>query len=89
MVAALRRHSDVALGNVLGSNVFNVFAILGGASLFGTIPIAPQILAQDVWICLGATLLVGVLLHSENRLTRSEGSLLLAAYVGYIAYLYI
>jgi cation:H+ antiporter len=89
VVAALRRHSDVALGNVLGSNVFNVFAILGGASLFAPIPVAPQILQVDVWICLAATLLVGVLLKSENRLSRSEGSLLLAAYVGYIAYLYV
>ena len=88
VVAALRRHSDVALGNVLGSNVFNVFAILGGAALFAPIPIAPEILAVDVWICLGVTLLVGVLLISEKRLSRSEGSLLLAAYVGYIAYLY-
>jgi cation:H+ antiporter len=88
IVAALRRHSDVALGNVLGSNVFNVFAILGAASIIEPIPFNPEILAVDVWICLAATLLVGVLLGSEKRLSRSEGSLLLAAYVGYIAYLY-
>ena len=73
VVAALRRHSDVALGNVLGSNVFNVFAILGGAALFAPIPIAPEILAVDVWICLGVTLLVGVPQRGQLASCRLHG----------------
>ncbi|MBB3066041.1 calcium/sodium antiporter [Limibacillus halophilus] len=88
IVAAIRRHSDVALGNVLGSNIFNVFAILGAASLITPIPFSPEIAQVDVWICIASTLLVGVLILSEKRLSRSEGSLLLAAYAGYIIYLY-
>jgi cation:H+ antiporter len=88
IVAALRRHSDVALGNVLGSNVFNVFGILGATALVKPIAFNPEIAAIDVWICIGATLLVGVLLQSEQRLSRSEGSLMIAAYLAYMAYLY-
>ena len=57
-MAALRRHAEVALGNVIGSNIFNLLGIIGVASLVGPIPVDPEILSFDLWIMLAASLLL-------------------------------
>jgi cation:H+ antiporter len=88
VVAAARRNSDIALGNVTGSNIYNILAILGLAALLGPVQIDPQIVQIDMWVMLGAT--VGLLLPLAfgNRMGRTYGLLLLAAYLGYVAYLF-
>ena len=58
VMAALRRHAEVALGNVIGSNIFNLLGIIGVASLVGPIPVDPEILSFDLWIMLAASLLL-------------------------------
>ena len=58
VMAALRRQADVALGNVIGSNMFNLLAIIGIASLVGPIPVDPEFLTFDLWVMLAASLLL-------------------------------
>lgn len=87
-IAAWRGHSDVALGNVIGSNIFNVLAILGITSSVIPLPIDPQFIAVDIWVMLGASALLPPLMLTGARLSRTEGGLFLGAYAAYIGWLY-
>ena len=84
MIAALRRHADVAVGNVLGSNIFNLLGILGVSALLQPLPVHARILQFDQWIMLGASLLLLLFLYTGRRLSRLEGGILVAAYCVYI-----
>lgn len=85
VVAAFRRQADVALGSVIGSNLFNLLGIIGVASLFGTIPISPGFLRFDFWVMIGATLLIAPFVFSQSRdMTRRYGFPLVALYAVYI-----
>lgn len=86
-VAALRGHSDVAIGNVIGSNIYNLLGILGVTALAYPLRIPPEIAAFDIWVMLAATVLLVVVAVSGWRITRREGGLLLSLYAGYIGYL--
>lgn len=83
-MAALRNQADVALGNVIGSNMFNLLGIIGVASLVGTIPVAPQFFAFDFWVMLGASLLLVPFVFFGMNLTRLWGVILSALYVSYL-----
>jgi len=85
VMAALRRQADVALGNVIGSNMFNLLAIIGVASLIAPIPVDPAFLRFDLWVMLGASLLIFPLVFLAKDLTRIWGVVLSALYLGYIA----
>ena len=85
VMAALRRQADVALGNVIGSNMFNLLAIIGVASLIAPIPVDPEFLTFDLWVMLGASLLIFPLVFLAKDLTRIWGVVLSALYLGYIA----
>lgn len=85
VMAALRRQADVALGNVIGSNMFNLLAIIGVASLIAPIPVDPEFLRFDLWVMLGASLLIFPLVFLARDLTRIWGVVLSALYLGYIA----
>ena len=58
VMAALRKQADVALGNVIGSNMFNLLAIIGITALVGRIPVDPQFLQFDLWVMLAASLML-------------------------------
>ena len=88
-VAALRRESDIALGNVVGSNIFNVLFILGATALVRPIHIAYRAVALNLWLMVGLSLLLLPLLLTGLRLGRREGGLLLVLYVFYVGYLYL
>ena len=85
VIAALRKHADVAVGNVLGSNIFNLLGILGVSAFLQPLPVHARVLQFDQWVMLGASLLLLLLLYTGRRLSRIEGGLLLFAYVVYIA----
>ena len=85
VVAALRGHGDVAIANVLGSNMINVLGILGATSLITTLPFAPEIRTIDLWVMAGSSVVLIPILVTGWRIARSEGLLLLAGYGGYIA----
>ena len=84
VMAALRRQADVALGNVIGSNMFNLLAIIGIAGLFGPIPVARGFLVFDLWVMLGASLVLVPFVMFCRDITRAWGAVLTAAYVAYI-----
>ncbi|MEW9919747.1 calcium/sodium antiporter [Marimonas sp. MJW-29] len=84
VMAALRRQADVALGNVIGSNMFNLLAIIGIASLVGPIGVDPAFLTFDLWVMLGASLLLIPFVFLKMDITRLWGIALSALYAVYI-----
>lgn len=84
VMAALRRQADVALGNVIGSNMFNLLAIVGLASLFGTIPVPPEMLRFDLWVMLAASVLLAPFVFLKWPLNRAWGIVFVAVYAAYI-----
>ncbi|MCC5874426.1 MAG: calcium/sodium antiporter [Gammaproteobacteria bacterium] len=84
LLAALRRQVDMAVGNILGSNIFNLAGVLGISALVGPLPIAERMLTVDRWVMLAATLVLMLFLVTRLRLSRIEGSMLLVAYGGYL-----
>lgn len=83
-VAAIRKQGDIAFGNVVGSNIYNILGILGVTGLIAPIPIPGQIAAVDIWVMLGATALMFAVAITGWRITRPEGAGLLAIYVVYV-----
>ncbi len=86
-VAAMRKQADVALGNVIGSNMFNLLAIMGVTSLFGPLPIAAQFLQVDLWIMLAASAVLGLFVFTKIKMGRLWGVAFLGFYVVYMLYL--
>lgn len=84
VAAALRRQADVALGNVLGSNMFNLLGIVGVASLVGVIPVDEIFLERDLWIMLGASLILIPFVFFAQNITRLWGAVLTGLYLAYI-----
>ncbi|RLT96808.1 calcium/sodium antiporter [Ketobacter sp.] len=85
VIAAFRRHADVAIGNVLGSNIFNLLGILGVSALLQPLPVHARILLFDQWVMLGTSLILLFFLYTGSRLSRFEGSLLLLGYGVYLS----
>jgi cation:H+ antiporter len=85
VVAAVRGHASIAVGNVIGSNVFNVLFVLGGAGAVRPIEGSFRAMKADLVVLLGFTALGGILLRRERTLTRAEGALLVAGYVAFLA----
>ena len=88
VVAALRGHSAVAIGNVLGSNIFNVLGILGVTAIVSPVPIDPQVFIFDLPVAIAAEVVVLPLVFTGGRISRLEGALLLASFALYTAALY-
>jgi cation:H+ antiporter len=81
LVAAAREEADIAVGNVIGSNIFNVAAILGATALVQPIPVDPTVLVRELPAVLGLTLLLLPVLRTGSKIRRWEGALLLGCYV--------
>jgi cation:H+ antiporter len=87
VMAAIRKHADVAYGNIVGSNIFNVLFILGATSVIQPIEMPRQIAQFDIWVMLIATALLVYFARTGAKLQRWEGWVFIACYVGYTAYL--
>jgi len=85
-VAAYRKQGDIALGNVLGSNIYNILFIGGVTGAVRPTAVPAGIMAFDLWFLVGVAVVVMLLALSGRRLSRKEGLILVAAYVGYTAY---
>ncbi|MDG1239927.1 MAG: calcium/sodium antiporter [Planktomarina sp.] len=83
-IAALRRQGDVALGNVIGSNMFNLLAIIGIAAFVGPIPVDAAFLRFDLWIMLAASLLLIPMVFFKLNFTRIWGAGLTLLYMAYL-----
>lgn len=84
VMAAIRKNADVALGNVIGSNMFNLLAIIGIASLVGTIPVDPKFLRFDLWVMLASSLILIPFVFMKININRFWGLGLTALYVVYV-----
>jgi cation:H+ antiporter len=87
VVSTVRGRADVAIGNVIGSNLFNILGILGLSAIVSPLQVHPLIVARDNWWMLGATLALFPLMFTGFRITRPEGGLLLGGYVAYLWFL--
>jgi cation:H+ antiporter len=85
VMAALRKQADVALGNVIGSNMFNLLAIIGITALVGEVPVNAEFLTFDLWVMLAASLILIPFVFLGRDIGRVWGILLTSAYVGYVA----
>lgn len=85
VMAALRRQADVALGNVIGSNMFNLLAIVGIATFFGNIPVDLSFLDFDLWVMLAASLLLIPFVLLGKDINRIWGVGLTGLYAVYVA----
>ncbi len=85
VMAAYRRQAEVALGNVIGSNMFNLLAIIGIATLVGPIPVDRMFLTFDLWVMLAASLLLAPFVFSSKRdMTKAWGITFTLLYIGYL-----
>ena len=86
IVAAKKGDSGLALGNVVGSNIFNILFILGSASALSTINVAPELFI-DTAILIAVTLLMYFLCRTKEKTSRGEGALCVLVYAAYMAYI--
>ncbi|HSO10536.1 MAG TPA: sodium:calcium antiporter, partial [Desulfoprunum sp.] len=87
IIAAVRRQPDIALGNIIGSNIFNILAILGLSSLVAPVT-AGGITLFDYGVMVGTAVLLLPFLMTGSRLGRLEGLVFLGGYCGYLAFLW-
>jgi cation:H+ antiporter len=87
VAAARKGHADIAVANLLGSNVFNILGILGLTSLVTPIAISPAVIRSDAWWMLGTAAALFPLMRVGRNITRLEGAFLLAVYTIYVGLL--
>jgi cation:H+ antiporter len=88
VVAAIKRQSDVALGNILGSNIYNILGIAGLTGIVSPVVIPPEMARFDCLIMLAVSLLCMFFAWTGRRIGRMEGATLLLGYVAYTAYIW-
>ena len=88
ILSAIRRKVDFALGNVLGSNIYNVLGVLGVSSFFGNFNVPSVIGSADLLFMLFVTVMILGFMFFLKRIGRTFGSIALILYVGYIFYIY-
>ncbi|TNE67652.1 MAG: calcium/sodium antiporter [Rhodobacteraceae bacterium] len=84
VMAALRKQADVAFGNVIGSNMFNLLGIIGVSSLVGQLPVDKDLMDFDIWVMLGVSILLGLFVLKRIDITRVWGIVLSVLYVLYV-----
>lgn len=84
VMSAIRKQADVALGNVIGSNMFNLLAIIGITAFIGEVPVPDDFLRFDLWVMLGASLVLAPFVIWRLKLTRTWGVLLTGGYLVYV-----
>lgn len=87
VIAAIKKESDIAVGNVVGSNIFNIFFVLGIAGLVTPISLTTQAIFDIVFLAVGSLIFLGLVLFRKGRVGRLEGALLTLMYVGYFIYI--
>ncbi|MBR2574454.1 MAG: calcium/sodium antiporter [Loktanella sp.] len=85
VMATIRGERDIALGNIVGSNIFNILAILGITAVVTPIPVDARFLSVDTPVVIGVTLALLALVYCVGRMNRLVGGGMLVAYVAYIA----
>ena len=89
VIAALKKEASLAVGNLIGSNIFNILAVLGLTALIKDISLVDdQLFKTDYLLMMGITILLGLFIYlfSKNKLSRREGIIFLVVYIAYIIY---
>jgi cation:H+ antiporter len=89
IIAAVRKQTDVAFGNIVGSNIYNILGIGGVTALIAPTPVPPEIVSTDNLIMVGASVLVVAMAYSGRRISRVEGGLLVAGYAAFLVWLVV
>ncbi|MFH1590697.1 MAG: calcium/sodium antiporter [archaeon] len=84
VVAAAKKKMEIAVGNVLGSNVFNTFWVLGLVSTIRPLEVEPSLVFIDMPVMIGISVLLWLFMRSNSKITKREGIMFLALYAGYI-----
>ncbi len=85
IASILKKEADIAIGNIIGSNMFNILAVLGIPALINPDYFASEVLTRDYPAMIGLSLLLGamIFISSKGKLVRIEGAILLACFIGY------
>ena len=84
VIAAFRNQAEVAMGNVIGSNVFNLLGIIGIAGLVSPLPVPAQMLRTDLWVMLAAAVVMAPFVFARRDISRPVGAGLVAGYAAYV-----
>ena len=87
-ISAYRKHQDVVIGNIIGSNLFNILGILGVTGIVVPIPIEGRIADIDIWIMLAVAIALAPIIWTGRVISRVEGGVFLTLYVVYMAWLF-
>ncbi len=85
VIAAMRGEGEIALGNIAGSNIYNILGIGGATAIVSPGPLPPEMIGFDMIILLGASLLLLIFIMTRKIIGRKTGALLLAGYMAYLA----
>ena len=89
VLAARKGHGAIAVGNVIGSNIFNILGILGITAMVTPLAVPPEMLGVTMWVFAASALVPLVLVYAFGMLGRVSGAMLVAVYVAYTAYLIV
>ncbi|MFL0681740.1 MAG: sodium:calcium antiporter, partial [Algoriphagus aquaeductus] len=87
IIAALSKRTDLALGNIIGSNIMNILSIIGITAIVRPIGVSEAFIQSDYLWMLGISILLFPLMRSKMRISKVEGSILLLAYLSYLYFL--
>jgi len=88
IIAALKKQNDLIIGNILGSNIFNILGILGVTLLIKPVPVTEEMMNKGIWEMIAATILFVLILKFTKSLNRIIASFMLISYVVYLSYLF-
>lgn len=86
IIAAIRKQADLLVGNLIGSNIFNIFGVLGVTSIVKPIDVDPRVLSSDVWWMFGCALALLPMMLLGKRFGRRKGAVLFLIYLAYITF---
>ena len=88
IIASIKKHNDLVIGNILGSNIFNILGILGLTLLIENIPVTDEMMKKGIWEMIAATLFFIIILRFAKSISKLIASFMLTSYAIYIVYLF-
>lgn len=88
IIASIKKHNDLVIGNILGSNIFNIFGILGITLLIEPIPVTNEMMKKGIWEMIAATLLFILILKFLKKINKIIASIMLILYANYLVYIF-
>ncbi len=89
VVAALKGHDDISIGNLVGSNVFNTLLVIGTAGVIRPFAVNPRLIGIDYWTMIAVSAAFMLIAIFRKRIGRLSGALLIASYIAYMAYVFV